>query len=233
MERKFFSLGRTGHSPSSTEEEALIDAIRLGVSVPFPSQPTLRAGEARLEAALHAMRAGAHEIEHRTMRSRLGMRGVAIVGAGALLLGAAGTVGAAGGVSDVAGNVDDVLAALNVTDRAPDQADGHIEAIEQHDSEGGSSTGGDPNDNANDNADDADNADDGINNSNASDTGLDHASDNASEGSGNAEDGPSLPDSASDNAGEGSGNAENGPSLPDNANDHANEAIEEHSPPQH
>ncbi|MDP9236936.1 MAG: hypothetical protein M3P30_05990 [Chloroflexota bacterium] len=155
-----------------------------------------------------------HEVaRHRAMNSTkespgmlnllLGRKRLALAAAVVVFGGAATAASAAHGVSDVAGSPAAVLEALHITDRTPDVADGHIDAIDGGQAENEDADSPDansPNEHANDNASEgAGNADDGINNSNASDTGLGHASPNASNGSGNA-DGPTLPDQASDRA---------------------------------
>ena len=164
-------------------DRQLTDELLLGASLPLPD---LSRGRDRLMAEVRRCRTSREE--RPAMRFSLSRKSFAFAAAGLLAVGAIGTVGTSGGVSDVAGNVGDVLAALNVTDRTPDVADEHIDAIEQPDGapDGAGSSGLD--EHANDNASEgADNADDGINNSSASETGLDNAADNASEGSGNAD----------------------------------------------
>jgi hypothetical protein len=193
-------------------DEASVERL-FATPTPVP-EADLSRGQERLMAALWHARTSVKG-ERPAMHISLSRKGFAFASAGLLAVGAVGTVGASGGVSDAAGNVGDVLAALHVTDRTPDVADEHIDAIEQPDAPSGHEQAGEPSENANDNASEgADNADDGIGNSSASENGLDHAAENASEGSGNAdsEHGPTaLPTQAI-----GDGNSE--PGVPDNAN---------------
>lgn len=182
---------RLPESPEDTSgDAALIERLQsAGLSL----QPGhVEESRERLFLAVAQQRAASRPVKERAVFDLLlGKKRLALVAADVLAIGAVGAVGASGGVSDAAGNVNDVLAALNITDKTPDVADGHIDAIEQPDG-----AGEDANDNANENASDgAENADDGINNGDASDTGLDNAADNASDGSGNADDAPDgLPD---------------------------------------
>ena len=200
----------------SAGDDALIEKL-LATPTPFP-EPDLWRSEARLLAEVRRCqqaRAGARK-ERRGMPFVLTRKGFTLAAAGVLALGAASTAGASGGVSDAAGNVGDVLAALHVTDRTPDAADEHIDAIEQPDGQSGAQG-----DEANGNASEgAENADDGINNSNASDEGLDHAADNASEGAGNAdgEHGPSaLPTQANEHTEDGAESSNVEPGVSDNS----------------
>jgi hypothetical protein len=135
-------------------------------------------------------------------------------------LAAGGVAAASAGVSDVAGDVSGVLSALEITDRTPDAADEHIDAISKPDTPAGGGQSNGPDDNANDNAEEgAENANDGIGNSQASEQGLDHANDNAFDGSSNAEDGAA---NRSDVADEHAANRASGPdSLPDAAQESA------------
>ena len=152
-------------------------------------------------------------------------RTVAFAAAAVLFAGAAVGVSAAGGVSDVAGNVADVLAKLDITDRTPDEADGHIDAIQQPEGNGEAADGLETaNENANENAehgldtaaDGADNAGDGIDN--ASEQGPENADERAFDGADNAD--VELPDAADNGDVELPDAADNGDvTLPDAATD--------------
>jgi hypothetical protein len=207
------------YASRTSDDDRVVE--RLRATLPVVPETDLWRGEAKLLAAVRRCRDARTELskEQRSMRFAFSKKAFALTAAGVLALGAAGAVGASGGVSDAAGNVGDVLAALHVTDRTPDVADEHIDAIEQPNGEPGAQDGEQANDNA---AEGADNADDGINNSNASDNGLDHAADNAFEGAGNAEGEHglgALPHQADEHADDAGANAADiEPGVSDNAN---------------
>lgn len=213
-------MRRSRRTTDMSDDTALIERLLAAGQSVQPGHA--EEGRERLLRAVAQRRATSRPWKERTpvFDLLLGKKRLAFIAAGVLAVGAAGAVGASGGVSDAAGNVNDVLAALNITDKTPDVADEHIDAIEQPG--GAEDADASVNESANENASEgADNADDGINNSNASDEGLDHAADNASEGAGNADaasDG--LPEQADERA-DGAPGTEgaNVPDLPDAADD--------------
>jgi hypothetical protein len=227
------SLNQEPESAASEEfaahRQVIDDLNQLATHI----QPTNSAADrAKLLSLLAEKRIRQTREETPMIQKLLQKRTAAFAGAAVLLVGAALSAGAApGGVSDVAGNVQDVLAALNITDRTPDAADGHIEDIQQPEGtgEGLDTAGAHANDAAQHGldtaAEGADNAGDGI--ENASDEGLDHANENALDGpAGGPPDATELPEDADDNAAEGSDNApqesDNGDAeLPGDADDHA------------
>ena len=202
-------------SPSNRQafedDQNLIDQLTQLSASAAPSDPSLERG--KLLSRVAELKSAESTVEVPIMRKILQKRTLAAVGAAVILVAGAATVGATGGVSDVAGNVGDVLAALNITDKTPDEADGQIDANEQpdvaDDHEGGLDTA----------TEDAD--------ENAQ-HGLDHATDetaNVSDGNENAEHGL---DHASDAAPDGPNNDGEHPGdvpLPTQANEHANDAA--------
>lgn len=202
------------HFDQTAADDSL--AAHLTLSAHTPPAPDLTRGQTRLLDEVRRRRLALTNKgqARRTMPFTFGKKEFAVATAGVLALATVGVVGASGGVSDAAGDVGDVLAALHITDRAPDSADEHIDAIEQPADEGV----GEPADEANDNASEgAENADDGINNSSASETGLDNAADNAFEGADNA-DGDHAPDALPEQADEHADDAGSaGPGVPDHA----------------
>ncbi len=197
-----------------------------------PVNPAI--GRATLLAAVARERDHLQDRERRPAIGRLLTgRALALVATAGIFAGGAAAVGASGGVQNAAGNAGDVLAALHVTERTPDQADTHLEDIQQPDGSGKPADvppaghGGGPS-NAEQHA--TDNADHGLQNAadggenagqgiqNASPKALEHANSHAI-------DGPSVNDEASD-AGE--------PALPPQANEHAQDGSGNgEAPPEH
>ena len=127
-------------SPSSrqafeNDQKLIAQLTQLSASAapsdPSPERGKLLSRVAELKSAEAAMGVP-------IMRKMLQMRTLAALGAAVVLVAGAATVGASGGVSDAAGNVGDVLAALNIIDKTPDEAPGHItDAMDQPDVAGG------------------------------------------------------------------------------------------------
>ena len=180
----------------AADEKLIAQMTRLAAQTE-PNETSL----ARATLLARVARKKSHSEEEMPMiRQLFQKRTIAVAAAATLLLGAAVTVGAAGGVSDVAGNVADVLDELNIIDRTPDQADTHIDGIQQPDGQ--------------------ESAADGM------ETANDHADGNASDGLGTAADAQNqevaLPDEASDNAEDGAANGDDHPSIPDAVPDGVN-----------
>jgi hypothetical protein len=214
-----------------------------------PANPAI--GRARLLAAVVQKRSQSPEKERRPMIGRLLTgRALALLATAGIFAGGAVTVGASGGVSGAAGNVNDVLATLHITDRTPDQADAHLDDIEQPDGSGKPSDvppaehGGGLS-NAEQHADDnntnaqhgLDNAAEGSDNAgqkiyNASQQGLDHANSHLLDepptdtGASDESHPAALPPQANEHA---SGGEDNGVAPPTHASEHAPEGAGEAS----
>ncbi|MCH8948991.1 MAG: hypothetical protein IIB87_01275 [Chloroflexi bacterium] len=205
----------SSHQAFEDDQKLIAQLTQLSASA-APSDPSPERG--KLLSRVAEMKSAEAAMEAPIMRKILQMRTLAAVGAAVVLVAGAATVGASGGVSDAAGNVGDVLAALNIIDKTPDEADGQIDAIGQPDVAGDHEGGLDTaTEQANENAE----------------HGLDHANDAALDGPNNGEAHPAdvpLPTQANEHATDGAANAD-GVELPDQADDHAVDGSENPSLP--
>ena len=229
-------------------DEQLIQQLGRLADRSGPAHPAI--GRATLLTQVARKKSCARDEERTPMIGRLLTgRALALLATAGIFAGGAVTVGASGGVSGAAGNVNDVLAALHVTDRTPNQADAHLDNIDQPDGSGkpdaASATPGGGRSNAGQRADDnaghglqnateaAGNAGQGI--QNAAPRGLDHANGHATDGpSSDASATPGVtpvtrPGQAGEHASEGAG--ESTPPLPPRTTPRASEGRE-HGPGQ-
>ena len=125
----------SSHQAFEDDQKLIAQLTQLSASA-APSDPSPERG--KLLSRVAELKSAEAAMEAPIMRKILQMRTLAAIGAAVVLVAGAATVGASGGVSDAAGNVGDALAALNIIDKTPDEADGHIiDAMDQPDVAGG------------------------------------------------------------------------------------------------
>lgn len=116
-------------------DQRLMEQLGRFAARSAPANPAI--GRATLLAAVARQRSQSPEEDPRPMIGQfLTGRALALLATAGIFAGGAATVGASGGVSGAAGNVQDVLSALHITERTPDQADGHINGVGQPEASG-------------------------------------------------------------------------------------------------